>query len=229
MHTAICRILLIFLLSHAAAHRGLEAGETEKVPNLKALAVYAPRPRYPYEARRRRHTGRGVAVLVVDPATGVVKSAEMATSTGSVLLDNAAVSAFRLWRFRPGSVSMVKIPITFTMGGSVINRLQVLKNPDMDEILAPFLGKGSLARGPKPRYPLNPPWTDKQGKGTYELHVGKDGKVEEVKILKSSGDPTFDGVVVSTLGKWQLRKGPLVIELPLAFKLTPSSYDLWIP
>jgi TonB family protein len=115
------------------------------------------------------------------------------------------------------------------MGGFVINKLQVLKNPSLDEILAPFLGKGTVVRGPKPRYSLDPPWTDKQGKGTYELHVGKDGKVEEVKILKSSGDATFDHVVVSTLGKWRLRKGPLIVELPLAFKLTPRSYDLWIP
>jgi hypothetical protein len=34
---------------------------------------------------------------------------------------------------------------------------------------------------------------------------------------------------VSTLRKWRLRTGPRVIELPLAFKLTPNSYDVGIP
>jgi TonB family protein len=73
-----------------------------------------------------------------------------------------------------------------------------------------------VLHGPNPAYPRNAPWTDKQGKGIYELHVGKDGKVEDVRILKSSGDATFDRVAVSTLRKWRLRKGPLIVELPLA-------------
>ena len=132
MRTEICRILLILLLSQAATHRSLAADETEKVPNLKALAVYAPRPTYPYEARARRQTGAGVASLVVDPSTGVVKNAEMARSTGHKILDDASLSAFRQWRFRPGLVAMVNIPITFTMGGYVINQLQV------DTVLAPL-------------------------------------------------------------------------------------------
>ena len=124
---------------------------------------------------------------------------------------------------------MVNIPITFTMGGYVINQLQVTKNLNMDTVLAPFLGKGTVLHGPNPAYPQNAPWTDKQGKGTYELHVGKDGKVEDVRILKNSGDATFDQVAVITLRKWRLRKGPLILELPLAFKLTPRRYDVWIP
>jgi len=161
----------------------------------------------------------------------LLKVPTLAISTGYELLDDFALKAFRVWRFRPGSPAKVKIPVSFIMpGGRVITELKVMKNPDMEEILTPFLGKGTVVRGPKPRYPLAPPWTDKQGKGTFEeLHVGKDGKVEEVKILKSSGDATFDRVVVSTLGKWQLRNGPMIVELPLAFKLTPRSYDLWIP
>lgn len=82
MRTAICNILLILLLLQAATHHGFAADETEKVPSLKALAVYAPRPTYPYEARARRQTGSGVASLVVDPSTGVVKNAEMARKEG---------------------------------------------------------------------------------------------------------------------------------------------------
>src|SRR5437588_8549381 len=84
----------------------------------KALAIYAPRPQYPYEARSRRITGSGVCVADVDPGSGNVTSATMAQSVGSPILDNAAVSAFRQWRFRPGTVSKVRIPITFTMTGA---------------------------------------------------------------------------------------------------------------
>ena len=84
----------------------------------KALALYAPHPQYPYEARSRRIMGSGVCVADVDSASGNVTSATMATSIGNPILDNAAVSAFRQWRFRPGTVSKVRIPITFTMTGA---------------------------------------------------------------------------------------------------------------
>ena len=84
----------------------------------KALAVNAPRPQYPYEARSRRIMGSGVCVVDVDPSSGNVTSASMTKSIGSPILDNAALSAFRQWRFRPGTVSKVTIPITFTMSGA---------------------------------------------------------------------------------------------------------------
>lgn len=83
----------------------------------KALATYAPRPQYPYEARSRHVTGSGVCVVEVS-SSGSVTGASMASSIGNSILDNAALSAFRQWRFKPGSVSKVRIPITFTMSGA---------------------------------------------------------------------------------------------------------------
>jgi len=85
--------------------------------SAKAVAVSAPRPEYPYEARRMHATGSGVCVMTVD-ASGAVTSATMAQSTGNSVLDNAATSAFKRWRFKPGSVSKVRTPITFTMTGA---------------------------------------------------------------------------------------------------------------
>jgi protein TonB len=90
---------------------------TMSISSAKALATYAPRPQYPYEARSRHVTGSGVCVVEVSPS-GSVTSASMAQSIGNPILDNAATSAFRQWRFKPGSVSKVKIPITFTMTGA---------------------------------------------------------------------------------------------------------------
>jgi periplasmic protein TonB len=91
---------------------------TMSISSAKALATYAPRPQYPYEARSRHVTGSGVCVVDVDPGSGSVTSASMASSIGNPILDNAATSAFRQWRFKPGSVSKVRIPITFTMTGA---------------------------------------------------------------------------------------------------------------
>jgi TonB family protein len=91
---------------------------TMSISSAKALAISAPRPVYPYEARSRHIMGSGVCVVTVDPASGAVTSASMAQSIGNPILDNSATSAFKQWRFRPGTVSKVKIPITFTMSGA---------------------------------------------------------------------------------------------------------------
>ena len=72
---------------------------------------------YPYEAKRARLTGSGVARVSVSPS-GSVTSVSMAKSTGHPSLDNAAISGLRGARFKPGTVPTVNIPITFTMTGA---------------------------------------------------------------------------------------------------------------
>jgi protein TonB len=84
----------------------------------KALAIVAPKPPYPYEARAHHIMGSGVITVDVDAASGNVTDAHVTQSMGNNLLDDAAVSTFRRWRFRPGTVSRVRIPITFTMTGA---------------------------------------------------------------------------------------------------------------
>jgi protein TonB len=92
---------------------------TMSISSAKVSAIYSPRPQYPYEARSRRITGSGVCVLTVNTTSGSVTGATMAQSIGNPILDNAATSAFRQWRFKPGAVApRVKIPITFTMTGA---------------------------------------------------------------------------------------------------------------
>lgn len=86
--------------------------------SAKVFALSAPRPEYPYEARRLKATGSGVAILTVDSATDHVSSVTIRTSTGHPALDNATVSAFRRWRFKPGTVTRVQAPITFTLTGA---------------------------------------------------------------------------------------------------------------
>jgi periplasmic protein TonB len=88
------------------------------ISSARAQAVFAPRPEYPYEARSRKITGSGVCVLTIDTPSGSVTDATMAQSIGSPILDNATVSTFRRWRFKPGMFSKVKVPITYTMTGA---------------------------------------------------------------------------------------------------------------
>ena len=90
---------------------------TESLGSVKAMVAYAPRPVYPYEARRQRLTGSGVALLTVDQTSGTVTEVLMAQSCGSGILDNSTLDALRRWRFKPGNVTRVQVPITYTLMG----------------------------------------------------------------------------------------------------------------
>ncbi len=93
------------------------AAPSGPAPSGKAAMVFKPNIQYPYEAKRARATGSGVVVVSVN-ASGGVTSATMGKSTGHAVLDNAATSAFRSARFKPGTVPQVRIPITFTLTGA---------------------------------------------------------------------------------------------------------------
>lgn len=181
---------------------------------------------YPAEAKNRGMVGSGVAVLSVDPETGQVTAVSIAKSTGHEILDQAVVKGLRSARFKKGTKPLLKIPFTFTMDGGRYYETVDVRRQDMDDVLSAFLGKGTVLKGPIPAYPRRPPWTHKSGKGVYELHVNKEGRVDRVRMLKSSGDAVFDREALETLGKWRLRRGPLVLELPLRFELTPTNYSV---
>jgi TonB family protein len=71
-----------------------------------------------YEARLRWVTGRGSVLLNVHPQTGYVTSARMLQTMGHKILDDAGVETFRRWRFKPGRVDKVRVPIAFMMRGA---------------------------------------------------------------------------------------------------------------
>jgi TonB family protein len=79
----------------------------------QAMAVSAPLPEYPYQAKHANVTGSGVCVMIVDTASGKVTNAMMAQSTGNGILDKVTTETFRRWRFKPGTVSQVRVPITY--------------------------------------------------------------------------------------------------------------------
>jgi TonB family protein len=80
---------------------------------FKREAVYGPRPQYPQFANGTSPEGRGTFILDVN-TTGMVIAVITARSTGSKLLDDAAITAFKKWRFEPlASNFPVQIRVTF--------------------------------------------------------------------------------------------------------------------
>jgi TonB family protein len=79
----------------------------------QSMAISAPLPEHTYEMRRRNLTGSGICVVTVDSTTGTVTNATMSQSTGSPVLDKITTQTFKSWRFKPGTVSQVRVPISY--------------------------------------------------------------------------------------------------------------------
>lgn len=94
-----------------------EGKPTGPRPSGRAAMISKGNMQYPFEAKRSRMTGSGVATVSVS-SSGSVTSVSISKSTGHAILDNAAASGLRSARFKPGTVPRVNIPFTFTMTGA---------------------------------------------------------------------------------------------------------------
>ena|SRR5689334_10837930 len=108
-------IRLIFLtniitFSFVSFAEGQSASPSVSLP----VATYTPQPVYRPEWAKQGLSGKGVVLVTIDPKTGTVAGVRMLQSTGNSLLDGAALDAYSKWRFKPGSVPQVKMPIEFT-------------------------------------------------------------------------------------------------------------------
>ncbi len=108
------RVLLAAILLSVAASG---YSQTSNTTETKHAALYAPRPEYPLAARQRHWTGAGLFACNIRPE-GTVTSVDVLRSTGHQMLDQAAITALRQWRFQQGNVKLVKVPLSFWMNGS---------------------------------------------------------------------------------------------------------------
>lgn len=90
-------------------------------PDFNAAQLGNPAPRYPYQARRAYEEGI-VLLRVLVSENGRARTVDLAQSSGSDLLDAAAVKTVRGWRFLPAQQAgraveaWVLVPITFSLG-----------------------------------------------------------------------------------------------------------------
>jgi len=102
------------------ALRKPSAQPVARIVEAKPEVSRNPPPRYPETARRNKWEGRVLVRARVD-ANGRVQSVQLARGSGYALLDQAAVSAVRGWRFRPKLIngtpaaSVVEVPVNFSL------------------------------------------------------------------------------------------------------------------
>ncbi|MFN2623986.1 MAG: energy transducer TonB [Chthoniobacterales bacterium] len=106
-------LIIAFLFFVFALATNLLAGAPETVDRTGPQRIWKPRIDYPLEAQRAGIRGSGVIAVDVDYKTGLVTRAYMLKSSGSRILDEAALSAFRRAKFAGNFKSPVKIPFQF--------------------------------------------------------------------------------------------------------------------
>jgi TonB family protein len=77
---------------------------------------------------------------------------------------------------------------------------------------------------PKPDYPYELRSRRIGGKGAFLLHIRRDGTVESVETLISTGHVELDNAAKSAFIKWQFRAGPTKAKISITFK--PPSRDI---
>lgn len=102
-------VLAVFALI-ACAGSSLAA----RAENPRTAAVFKAKVEYPELARRHHITGSGVYILNVD-RKGNVTSVSVGASTGSPILDGAAIRSLKRWKFRPGAERMLRIPLSWSL------------------------------------------------------------------------------------------------------------------
>jgi TonB family protein len=116
-------LLAVVGLCAVAWHGGFGAQPTAQalagVPRVTREQMWAnaPDPTYPPAAVQKHVRGRGLFLLKIDPQQRTVGRVTILQSTGSKILDDAAVQALSKWRLRRGGladrVDHVKVPVSF--------------------------------------------------------------------------------------------------------------------
>ena len=81
---------------------------------LVRYALASPGPPYPEEAQKAKLTGSGLYELRISKA-GTPTEVVIVKSSGSAVLDNAARTTFRKWRFKPATFTRVRVPVSWSV------------------------------------------------------------------------------------------------------------------
>ncbi len=104
-------ILLLFLSSR------LCGGEVEVFCGRPPGVIKFVYPEYPPKLRIYGWNAKGRFLLKINPKTGDVDEVKILRGTGHVLLDEFSAKAFFQWKFQPGVVTQVQVPVEFYARG----------------------------------------------------------------------------------------------------------------
>jgi TonB family protein len=109
-----------------ASGKTVTAAPEQKPPWMGDVIKTVPLE-YPYNDRRNYHQGKGLFRVVLDLKTGLVRDVRVIKSIGYPTLDDAAVSALRQWRLKPGKWKQFDFHVTYEMARSRDDAMEKLR------------------------------------------------------------------------------------------------------
>jgi serine/threonine-protein kinase len=193
----------------------VRVGGTVKAPTL----IKRVSPEYPIEALNARQQGAVILETTIG-TTGKVTDVRVVRSIP--LLDTAAVDAVRQWEYAATVIDEVAVPVISTVAVEF-------------KLTAPSpVRVGGTIKAPEQTKRVSPPYPPEaqaagvQGVVIMEATIGVDGKVTDVRVLRSI--PLLDQAAMDAVRQWEYAPTavngiavPVVMTVTVNFTLTPAA------
>lgn len=202
---------------------GQEAGNDFIAVDVMPEMICQASPEYPAEAKAHRIEGK-VAVTLRVEVDGTVSSPKVTSSSGSALLDQAALTAAGKYRFKPAlqDGKPVAVWVSFVVDFSLDGKKKAVPSDSfiaVDDV-------PEIIKQVDPTYPPEAVVGKIQGKVFIQLFVDANGKVTQSKVAKSSGSTLLDDAALEAGRKYEFkpaRQGgqPVAVwvSMPVVFTL----------
>jgi TonB family protein len=166
----------------------------------------APKPTFPAGALKAGSEG-SVKLQVVFAQDGHVRETTVLQSSGNSALDAAARQAVSKWRLKRSAIK----PADLTTGRPTIvefkqEALLAAVYPDRTAYFKTWKNVGIWMFAPFPSYPTSARQQYHTGKVFVGATIGRDGQVNNVQILQSSGHNDLDQSAVKAVRLWRAHK-----------------------
>ena len=160
-------------------------------------------PVYPSAAQRERVQGVVILEAIID-TDGKVKDARVLRSVP--LLDQAALDAVKQWEYTPTLKDGKPVPVVMTVTTTFAMDSPALPPGPWPAAAGAVRVGGAIApprqtKNARPTYPREAQAERASGVVTLELLIGPDGKVKDVRVVRSS--PLLDKAAIETVRKWE--------------------------
>jgi bla regulator protein BlaR1 len=189
-------------------------------------------PKYPRDAVEQRLQG-DVLVQVEVLSDGAAGQLSVSVSSGSGLLDEAALEAVSKWQFHPAKragtpiVSSIQVPVRFSLDETGAGA----STGDPTSYRAP-----SYRRLSPPEYPQSAKTQGLQGTTLLQVGLDEAGTVQTVNIVDSTGTDLLDRAASAAVERWTFnpatREGravPSQVLVPVQFLASNGTAEPYAP
>jgi TonB family protein len=150
-------------------------------------------------------------------ADGHPRAVQVIQSSGSSSLDAAASKGIQTWTAYPEWIGeTAEVPVTFEGPHSTgSSKPETARSQEIS-------WQAYVVEHPYPEYPFEARARYEMGSGLFLISFNRDGRVENVQVLQSTGYSILDSAVLTAFQKWRSIVNPpfLQAKVPVTFTLT---------